>query len=95
MGRVSMTEKQNKHITERCFAYQNTKTQEWLKIDRCFNIYSERYDYSWEAYSSFHRSVIYSARNIIEEDFFRLKLKDREDWQLMKIEIEYNIFVAE
>jgi len=79
---------------ERCFAYQNKKTWEYLKIDRSFNIYSEKYYYRWEAYSSFHRSVIYSARNIIEEDFSRLTLKDREDWQLMEVEIEYNISVS-
>ncbi len=82
-------------MKERCFAYQNTKTWEWLKIDRSFNIYCEWYEYRWEAYDSFDRSVIYSARNIIEEDFSRLKLKDREDWQLMKVEIEYSFNGAE
>jgi hypothetical protein len=78
------------NMKERCFAYKNKKTQEWLKIDRSFNIYCERYEYRWEAYDSFHRSVIYYARNIIEEDFSRIKLEDREDWQLMEVEIEYN-----
>jgi len=81
-------------MKEICFAYRNTKTWEYLKIDRSFNIYSEKYEYRWEAYSSFHRSVIYSARNIIEEDFSRLTLKDREDWHLMEVEIEYNISVS-
>ena len=83
-------------MKERCFAYQNKKTWEWLKmkIDRSFSIYSEKYEYRWEAYSSFHRSVIYSARNIIVEDFSRLTLKDREDWQLMEVEIEYTFAKA-
>jgi len=81
-------------MKERCFAYRNTKTWEYLKIDRSFNIYSEKYEYRWEAYSSFHRSVMYSARNIIEEDFSKTKLENREDWQLMEVEIEYNISVS-
>jgi len=80
-------------MKEKCFAYRNTKTWEYLKIDRSF-IYSEKYEYRWEAYSSFHRSVIYSARNLIEEDFSKTKLENREDWQLMEVEIEYNFTVA-
>lgn len=77
-------------MKEACFAYINNKNLKWLKIFRHFNIYSERYDYRHEAFDSFDRSVLYSARNIIEEDFSRLALEDREDWQLMKVDIEYN-----
>ena len=77
-------------MKERCFAYQNKKTQEWLKINCYFNFYSEEYEYDYEVYDSFDRSVMYSARNIIEEDFSRTKLENREDWELIEVEIEYN-----
>ena len=76
-------------MKERCFAYQNKNTQGWLKIKRYFNIYREEYDYSHEVYDSFDRSVMYSARNIIEEDFSKTKLDNREDWELIEVEIEY------
>ena len=77
-------------MKERCFAYQNKKTQEWLKLERCFNFYSKEYEYAYEVYDSFDRSVMYSARNIIEEDFSKTKLETREDWELIAVEIEYN-----
>ena len=77
-------------MKERCFAYQNKKTQEWLKIQPQFKVYSEGYGYGYEAYDSFDRSVMYSARNIIEEDFSKTKVENREDWELMEVEIEYN-----
>jgi len=74
-------------MKEKCFAYQNKKTQEWLKLYPSWN-------YVFEFYAYFDKSVMYSARNIIEEDFYRAKLEDREDWQLMEVEIEYNISVS-
>jgi hypothetical protein len=76
------------NMKEKCFAYQNKKTQEWLKIYPYWNGVFEFYDY-------FDKSVLYSARNIIEEDFSRIKLEDREDWQLMGVEIEYKFNKAE
>jgi hypothetical protein len=75
-------------MKEKCFAYQNKKTLEWLKIYTYWNGVFEFCD-------SFDKSVLYSARNIIEEDFYRIKLEDREDWQLMKVEIEYKFNKAE
>ena len=74
-------------MKERCFAYQNKKTQEWLKIKLQVRVPRE---YRHEVYDSFDRSVMYSARNIIEEDFSRTKLENREDWELIEVEIEYN-----
>ena len=81
-------------MKEKRFAYQNKKTQEWLKIERHFNIYSEEYDYRHEVYDSFYRSVMYSARNIIEEDFSKTKVENREDWVLIEVEIEYTFTKA-
>ena len=82
-------------MKERCFAYQNKKTQEWLKIySRCYFHPHKHVIEAVERFDTFDKSVIYSARNIIEEDFSRVKLEDREDWQLMNIEIEYTISVA-
>ena len=83
------------NMKEKCFAYQNKKTQEWLKIFRSFDSTVEEYVLFGEAYEDFDRSVIYSARNIIEEDFSRVILEDREDWQLMGVEIEYKFNKAE
>lgn len=77
-------------MKEKCFAYQNKKTQEWLKIECNWNYTNPDYQYTHEVYDTFDRSVMYSARNIIEEDFYRVKLENREDWQLMQVEIEYN-----
>ena len=37
---------------------------------------------------------MYSARNIIEEDFSRTKLENREDWELIEVEIEYTFAKA-
>jgi hypothetical protein len=78
-------------MKERCFAYQNKKTHEWLKIQLQFKVYSEGYGYGYgcEVYDSFDRSVMYSARNIIEEDFAKTKVEKREDWVLIEVEIEY------
>jgi hypothetical protein len=81
-------------VKEVCFTYRNKKHWGWLKIERHFNIYSESYDYRHEAYDSFHRSVLYSARNIIEKDFSKIKLEDREDWELMQVDIAYNYTAA-
>jgi hypothetical protein len=81
-------------MKERCFAYQNKKTQEWLKINLLNQVYCEGYEYGYETYNSFDRSVMYSARNIIEEDFSRTKLKNKENWHLMEVEIEYNFTKA-
>ena len=58
-------------------------------MERHFNIYREGYAYRHEAYDSFDRSVMYSARNIIEEDFAKTKVENREDWVLIEVEIEY------
>lgn len=81
-------------MKERCFAYQNKKTQEWLKMERYFNFYSEATQYDYEVYASFDRSVMYSARNIIEEDFSKTKVENREDWELIEVEIQYNFAKA-
>jgi hypothetical protein len=82
------------NMKERCFAYQNKKTLEWLKIEINWHYTNQDYEYKLESYDSFDRSVVYSARNIIEEDFSRVKLENREDWQLMEVEIEYNFTEA-
>lgn len=66
-------------MKERCFAYQNKKTHEWLQIQPQFKVYSEGYGYGSEVYDSFDRSVMYSSRNIIEEDFAKPK------WRTEKI----------
>ena len=81
-------------MKERCFAYQNKKTQEWLKIQPQFIVYIKGYGYGYEVYDSFDRYVMYSARNIIEEDFSKIKLKNREDWELIEVEIEYTFAKA-
>lgn len=81
-------------MKERRFAYQNKKTQEWLKIQPQFKVYSEGYGYGCEVYDSFYRSVMYSARNIIEEDFSKTKVENREDWVLIEVEIEYTFTKA-
>jgi len=79
-------------MKEKCFAYQNKKTQEWLEINPSIKIYYEGYGYGYSIYDAFDKSVLYCARNIIEEDFSKTKLENREDWQLMEVEIEYNFF---
>lgn len=76
-------------MKEKCFAYQNKKTQKWLKIQPQFKVYNVGYGYGYEACESFDRSVMYSARNIIEEDFSKTKVENREDWELIEVEIEY------
>jgi len=81
-------------MKEKCFAYQNTKTWEWLKINPSIKIYYEGYGYGYSIYDAFDKSVLYCVRNIIEEDFSKTKLENREDWQLMEVEIEYNISVS-
>ena len=69
-------------MKERCFAYQNKKTHEWLRLYPSWNYVFDIYDY-------FDKSVLYCARNIIEEDFSKIKLENREDWVLIEVEIEY------
>lgn len=82
-------------MREKCFAYQNIKTRHWLKIERHFNIYSEKYDCRHSIWFVFDRSLMYSARNIIEEYFSRIKLEDKEYWQLMEIDVKYSCQEAE
>jgi hypothetical protein len=78
-------------MKEKCFAYQNKKTQEWLKIYSRYYFHPHKHVIeAVERFDTFDRSVIYSARNIIEEDFSKAKLEDREDWRLIEVEIEYN-----
>jgi len=77
-------------MKEKCFAYQNKKTHRWLKINRCLKVYHEGYGYGYSLYDLFDECVMYCNRNIIEEDFSKTKVEDREDWQLMEVEIEYN-----
>lgn len=86
---ITPLEKRKNNTKERRFAYQNKKTHEWLKIQPQFKIYSEGYGYACGVYDSFDRSVMYAARNIIEEDFSKTKVKNREDWVLIEVEIEY------
>jgi len=81
-------------MKEKCFAYQNKKTLRWLKINPGIKIYYEGYGYGYSVYDSFDECVMYCVRNIIEEDFSKTKLENREDWQLMEVEIEYNFTVA-
>ena len=81
-------------MKEKCFAYWNKNTHKWLKIRRQFNVYREGYDYRHETYDSFDKSVMYSARNIIEEDFAKTKVENREDWVLIEVEIEYTFAKA-
>jgi hypothetical protein len=84
-------------MKEKCFAYQNTKTCEWLKITRYREGYGYGYpvyEYEHKVFDSFDRSVMYSARNIIEEDFSSTKLKNKENWHLMEVEIKYNFTAA-
>jgi len=81
-------------MKEKYTAYQNKKTHRWLIFNPSIKIYYERYGYGHSLYDAFDKSVLYCVRNIIEEDFSKTKLENREDWQLMEVEIEYNFTVA-
>ena len=71
------------------FGYQNKITSQWLRIEHAPHRLNHYFvDTPMDASK-------YLARNVIEEDFDNLRLTDREDWKLKKIQVTYKVTDSE
>jgi hypothetical protein len=81
-------------ITQTKFAYRNKTNGKWLKIG--VDQYSRK-EYLLVSpcregeYELLTDASMYCSRNIIEEDFCHLSIDNKADYELVKIEVSYNI----
>lgn len=88
-----LAEKNLNTYTEVKFGYKNKHTQKWLYFYKSDELYHHR---NTACAVDFSSDILYSTRNIIEEDFdgaianFVFNRLNREDWDLVCLEVTYS-----